>query len=744
MDALYTVIIASKNVIESVEKYRLFLAPLLQSDKVVFCEWNRYAETFDEMLPDLYDKIVNHAKWRAVIIDEGNELKKNPFDYTGYKDEEIPCRPIDWEGFLRRRKARFANYEEAAKNPLTRLTNGLSRITPPTVKVDPDLFADAAEGKIDLSEFMLLRYLKDLPLERAVRGWRYRDDPRIRSLLKTEDLTGLFDCLERTDTKTLRKQLGPDGILELIRLLSGEDPGYIDPTCADYLLEEQHKAFLLSKIRTAFECKAQKPESIFCLSLRAGEFGSALLPKDPAAVSEGRDSRFTEFNLYPDRSVYLLFPIAEKDYRQYEQEYIRFLTFLLLISAHEFPKGAVRENRVYTCGVELDQDDFSEVCKRYYLKLESTARDIRNKIARLQEEERESLTNEESEKLFEEPVGISVTGNSTVSTKQMMADEHHIGLAGDCPHNEKQRWRAQYRTIYSNFTKFLREPRRAVKMAVEGEFREKNTIKDDKVFRLNEFQLENIEYRRQEEERSMANTATAYLYDTSSYEDRLNKADEELRDVLNQRMSRKTTVSLGLLAGGLFLFGFLPLIFSQLNTGGTLAFSLILTGVSLGIFLLSGLICLFALRRRVIKALRNFNSVMENICTEIHQGMQSFSRYLAHSCNVMRKFSLLNEVQSGEEYISVRRRILKKHLYDVEQHIAEMKALFANYLENVQYIPEEESAFEYDFDALRDYDFSITYSDAEKDIEYVLPGSYIEVPVDYVKSVTVVREEFYD
>ena len=744
MDALYTVIIASKNVIESVEKYRLFLAPLLQSDKVVFCEWNRYAETFDEMLPDLYDEIVNHSKWRAVIIDEGNELKKNPFDYTEYKDGEIPCRPINWEGFLRRRKARFANYEEAAKNPLTRLTNGLSKITPPTVKANPALFADAAEGKIDLSEFMLLRYLKDLPLERAVRGWRYRDDPRIKSLMKTEDLTELFDCLERADTKTLRKELSPDGMLELIRLLSGEDPGYIDPTYADYLLEEQHKAFLLAKIRTAFECKAQKPESIYCLSLRAEEFGFGGMAADPSAPGEGRDSRFAEYNLYPDRLIYLLFPIAQKDYRQYEQEYIRFLTFLLLISAHDFPKGSLRKNRVYACGVELDQDDFSDVCKRYYLKLESTARDIRNKIARLQEEEREMLTNEEAEKLFEEPVGISVTGNNTVSTKQMMADEHHIGLAGDCPQNEKQHWRAQYRTIHNNFTKFLREPRRAVKMAVEGEFREKNSIKDDKVFRLNEFQLENIEYRLQEEERSMANTATAFLYDTSSYQDRITEADEEVRDVLSQRMSRKATVLLGLLAGGLFLFGFLPLFFSQLNTGGSLAFSLTLAGISLAVFLLAGLICLFVLRRRVIKVLQHFNSVMENICSGIHQGMQSFSRYLADTCNVMRKFSVFNEVRSGEEYVSARCRILKKHLYDVEQHIAEMKALFANYLEDVQYLPEEESSFEYDFDALRDYDFSITYADAAKSIEYVLPGSYIEVPVDYVKSVTVVREEFYD
>lgn len=741
---MYTVIIASKSVMESIEKYRLFLAPLLQSEEISFCEWNRYADTFEGMLPDLYEKIANHSKWRAVILDTGRENHKNPFDYLEYVDEEISSQPIDWEGFSRRQKARFANFEEARNNPLTCLSNGLTSFSVPASVADSDLFSRILDDDMDLSEFMLFRYLKSLPLEKMLRYWRHQDDFRLKKLLGVEDLTEFFGYIENLDTASVRKCLVPDKMVELIRLFSEGDPGFIDPTYADSLLAENQKVKILSDIYSRYECKARKPEHVYCVSMRAAANGVGSTYEPASVFDEYRYSRFAEFNLYPDHLYYLLFNASTPEYQHYEQDYIRYLTFILLISANDLPKDSIKRNRVYCGDLELDQEDFSDVCRRYYLKLESTARDIRNKLSRLEESVCEEISNEDAEKEFEAPVGISVISNSKISNADLMAPLHPTGLAGNCPEDELHRWRLSYHSIHKNFTKYLREPRRAVKTAVAGEFREKNSLKSGNVFRLGDFQIENIEYILQEEERNMVNTSTAFLYNTEVYQQRLEDAKEEVCDVMEKRMERRSVILLGVSALVLFILGFIPMFFSQLNADESLGISFILFGSALFVLIIVALITLFVLRNRVIKALKQFNKVMGDICEEIHKGMQAFAKYLGHACNVMRKFDVLNAIEHKNEYVPTQCKILKKHLYDVESHISNMRSYFADYLEYVKYVPDEETSFEYDFDMLADYDFSITYPDIEAEIEFIQAGNYIKIPVDYVHSVTMTREELYD
>ena len=45
---------------------------------------------------------------------------------------------------------------------------------------------------------------------------------------------------------------------------------------------------------------------------------------------------------------------------------------------------------------------------------------------------------------------------------------------------------------------------------------------------------------------------------------------------------------------------------------------------------------------------------------------------------------------------------------------------------------------------MADYEYDIPYSERKKDIEYLQVGYNVIVPVDYVESITVIREELYD
>ena len=52
---MFTVIFAEQETIKLFEETKMFFGPLLDSKNIAFCEWNKYAETFEEMVPDIYD-----------------------------------------------------------------------------------------------------------------------------------------------------------------------------------------------------------------------------------------------------------------------------------------------------------------------------------------------------------------------------------------------------------------------------------------------------------------------------------------------------------------------------------------------------------------------------------------------------------------------------------------------------------------------------------------------------------------
>ena len=56
----------------------------------------------------------------------------------------------------------------------------------------------------------------------------------------------------------------------------------------------------------------------------------------------------------------------------------------------------------------------------------------------------------------------------------------------------------------------------------------------------------------------------------------------------------------------------------------------------------------------------------------------------------------------------------------------------------------EAEPYNYDFTVLKDYEYDIPYSEVRKDINFLQEGNKIVIPVDYVESVTLTREELYD
>ena len=328
------------------------------------------------------------------------------------------------------------------------------------------------------------------------------------------------------------------------------------------------------------------------------------------------------------------------------------------------------------------------------------------------------------------------------SRDNLKANFSKIGLSKDCPSDEYEYWDDQFHTINKYFIRFLREPRRAVKTATKEDFRTMNQIEDERALRLNEYQKEDVMYVLEEEERNMLATSTTQLFNTAQYNKKMREADKEIRRGIAQRMTKKKTMFVGLFAVLAYLVGFFPLFFGNFNTTKSFLFSLIVTGVVLGIFLVIGFIYLFVLRHKLVNRFKHFNYVMSGILKEIENGVNAFSRYLSHACNVMREFSVLNYSESSYKK---KQHILSNHKRIIGEKISEVNELFSTYIDSDEIrLAYDAEPYNYDFTVLKDYEYDIPYAEVRKDIDFLQEGNKIVVPIDYVETFTLTREELYD
>ena len=80
----------------------------------------------------------------------------------------------------------------------------------------------------------------------------------------------------------------------------------------------------------------------------------------------------------------------------------------------------------------------------------------------------------------------------------------------------------------------------------------------------------------------------------------------------------------------------------------------------------------------------------------------------------------------------------------ISEQIQNTHEMFSKYVDfNKIYIKECEP-YEFDFTMLRDYEYEMPSVHSKKKIEYLQQGNEIIIPIDYVESVELTREELYD
>ena len=90
-------------------------------------------------------------------------------------------------------------------------------------------------------------------------------------------------------------------------------------------------------------------------------------------------------------------------------------------------------------------------------------------------------------------------------------------------------------------------------------------------------------------------------------------------------------------------------------------------------------------------------------------------------------------------------KIFNKHVVDIKDLRAEWGLTFSQFLEPDQERNVEAQPFGFDYRNPVTYRYPITSGDVHtRQVEFLQPDNYVELPVNYIKRVTIRREELYD
>ena len=160
---MYTVLIQSKETMDSLQQFYPLLSKSKDEDKIGVCRWIESGATAESALPDLYDLISRKRAWRAVIIcsefDDANTRYPsdlyNPFDFDENRDREgltvSDGKLVDCEA------------------PLIRLTHMLGGIPSP----EPEFEAVVVEqeGRIPYTEYHPVKNEETAARKEALEKW---------------------------------------------------------------------------------------------------------------------------------------------------------------------------------------------------------------------------------------------------------------------------------------------------------------------------------------------------------------------------------------------------------------------------------------------------------------------------------------------------------------------------------------------------------------------------------------------
>lgn len=696
---MFTVLIAEKEHIDAIQqKNRLFFEPFLENKDLAFCCWNPAGQNLQDSVPGLQDAVGRRNDWRAVIINNctvESSKQRNPFDIVEHSEVDSLNAPTSQP----RQDEPLDTWESDWKEYYNALT----------VKKE-SIYKSALE----------------YPLQKLATWLCFRPEDYIHN-----------EVQEKKDVHDwAMEKLGRDDIKPSVKL--------------EMLEREQYKRELRlkEKLRRAFVdekyLNINYPSEVYCISPRSAENNYF----DPDAYWNIRqDSQYSSFadrNMYFDRMRFMVYDMLSSTHRDFRSNYIRFLASVLIFISNPIPGSAMQARHLYRLDVESNDAPLCTLVTSYDRKLSATFDVIENEMEKIKSEIPGELTDKAAEALFCSPKDVSVLLDDSCDPEKVFAEKDY-GLFFDSPENEHHKWNRDYNESKKALSYIIKQQFRAVKKSV-SQMHLSCEISDVNISRLTPLQIEDVREYTNTAEDKMVSLIPSDLSDTTLYTKRMDEASENVRKIINHRMTRKTGVILSAICFGLYLICFLPFLFANNGTLQTVTTAIILIAASLGVLATILLVSLFVMRSSVINAVRSFNNTAHEIMNDIQSSMKQFSKYLSALCNVRRGYAVQNYAEKNVDEYTKSLRIRRRHQEDIRRRRAFILENYSDYLGDRSCCDETMSRpYDYDFDQTTEYAYPAPFLAGDhRQIEFISSGNFVTVPSSYVTRILVRMERIYE
>ncbi len=696
---MFTVLIAEKEHIDAIrQENSLFFEPFLENKELAFCYWNPKGQNFQDSVPGLQDAVGRQKNWRAVIVNNctiADSKKRNPFDtvdYSGVSSLKMPNRQPALEDSLVAWEEEWNAYYEAL------------------AKEKEIVYQKALEKPLQ----KLATWLCFRPEEYVMNDVREKQDA--------------YDWAREQLTKDEKK---PSVKLEMMER-------------EHYKLEMRLKENIRRKLVREQYLNVAYPSEVYCISPRAAE-NNYFDPEAYWTVRQDNEySSFADRNMYFDRMRFIVFDMLAYTHRDFRNDYIRFMAFLLILATNSVPSSTMQARRLYRVEMETDETPLRTLVTSYDRKLAASYDVIEAEIEQISYSIPGVLTDKTAEQMFCSNKEIAVILDESCDTESIYA-EKDFGLFFDSPEDEYRKWDRSIKRSEKALSYIARQQGRAVRKSV-SQMHFSSEVNDVNISRLTPLQIEDIRDYTNGAENDMVNSMPPDLTDLSKYDRQLNEASEKVKKVISQRMSKKTTLALAGFCLALFFICFCPFLLDNGGSVRTTITAVSLIGGMLGALAVVMVVTLFVLRWFVTNAVGDYNNKIHEIISDIQGSLKKFSTYLGAACNVRRGHAIQNYSKENVDVYTIGLRIRKKHQEDIRRKRAYLAEDYSDYFGDRSCCDEVMSRpYPYDFGVKVEYTYPAPFLAGDcRQIEFMSAGNIVTVPSSYVTKVSVRMEGIYE
>lgn len=515
----------------------------------------------------------------------------------------------------------------------------------------------------------------------------------------------------------------------------------------EYLVKEkEEKSKIQTKLEKELIFRYMRPDELILISRRQKQ-GDSLSQKIKTAW-QGRHeldySRFSEYNMYPNRARFLVYDTVEPKHAEFKKEYFGFVMANMVLGMNNMFSSQMQAYKLYKYECHINSRGLGKALAVHQSQLLTAQAVVLQEQKRIELQMQQKVHGMDLHRIIELDENVPIEDYQH-GFDELLASYREIGLANDCPVPEKPYWDKQYVQIRSTLPLYLKGPKRAIREGIKL-LHYKKHLDTEQLPLLDDFLMEDLNESIQNNELKMEKNHGVDLTNLKTVSKQLDEADQNIRDCMMTRMNRKTSIWIPLLAVLLFCIGMMPTLLKSFSESDTSTYYFLFMIMGSAAIAFVAYLVLFIFRNKLLSRFKDFNQAVIDMDRTVSDSMKSFSTYLSSMCNCMRGYSYYYHLQNHSSLYQKQLEQLERHLIEILRRLENCKFWIRDFALNDMNWNEAQGRCTLDLEVLPEENkyYQVDLAESGTTAPVNGKGDVVEIPYEFIDYITVEREELFD